>query len=113
MPSNARSFTPADKTSKFDTELKLTCKEFLHLLFEFLSDEGHDQVGRVRSDEMRERGGEDARPVPNRAAALVDELQLLALLEREEVAEHETGVLLSIRHLRSFPGPLPPRQASL
>lgn len=68
-------------------------------------------MGRVRSDEMRERGGEDARPVPNRATALVNELQLLALLQREEVAEHETRVLLPICHPLSFPDPLLPHEA--
>lgn len=40
-------------------------------------DEGHDEMGRVGGNKMRESGGEDIGPVPNCATAFVYELQFL------------------------------------
>lgn len=95
MPSDRCSFTPTDEPGELDEELELAAEELLHLLSEPLpdGDEGEDEVAAVGGGQVGEGGGEHVRPVPHRAGAPVDELQLLAEIEGEEAMEEETGMV--------------------
>lgn len=57
---------------------------------------------RIGGDEVRESGGEDVWSVPDSRAALVYELELLALFRRDEIVENQPRVLsLSLPHFLS------------
>lgn len=65
-------------------------------------DERDEEVRRIGGDEVRESGGEDVGSVANSAAALVYELQLLALFRRDEAPQNQPRVIsLSLRHFLS------------
>lgn len=123
--------TLPNQACEFDKQLVLTPKRLLHLLFQPLcllkpqweyetiikewtwgnvkggvtsdGDERDEEVRRIGGDEVRESGGEDVGSVANGAAALVYELQLLALLRGDEIVENQPRVIsLSLRHFLSY-----------
>lgn len=55
--------------------------------------ERDDKVGTIRSDEMRESGGEDVGTIAHSTATLMNEFQFLAFIEGKEFMEDETRVL--------------------